>query len=271
MTILKAKALPARAHSVLLRVVPLLLLFCLASILFIAVPAARADDFWKHKQPSGWSRAEALKLLRHSPWAKQEPVVFLRRGSDATYSVSTGTRHCDPDAIDQNGDCLQKLRIEAPVDSSQGADAAPQLSPSTGLLIRWESAEPIAAAFVRLREIAGTQAVAFQAPPPRTPADRYVVTVKVEQPGWAGFDPFAARSGGNSSLHATLKTSRATASPLEVEFTGVGATSAVHFFFPRDVGGVRLLTAERDSAEFTLSGPGFSVRSKFTLELASLQ
>src|ERR1700719_2382424 len=38
----------------------------------------RADDFWKHKPASHWSHAEALKLVRHSPWAKVEAVVFRR-------------------------------------------------------------------------------------------------------------------------------------------------------------------------------------------------
>jgi hypothetical protein len=271
MTILRARGLPLRARSVLLRPLCFPSVLCLTTLLFIVDRPGRTDDVWKHKQPSRWTRAEALKLLRHSPWAKQEPVIFLRRGSDATYSIPTGTRHCDPDAIDQNGDCLQKLRIEVPLDSSQGADAAPRLSPSTGLLIRWESAEPIAAAFARLRELGETEVVAFQAPPPRTAADRYVITVKVEQPGWAGFDPFAVTPAGRPVLRASLKTSHGIAAPFEVEFTGVGATSAVHFSFPRRLDGVSLLTAQRESVEFTLLGPGFSVRSKFALELAHLQ
>src|SRR5260370_40190979 len=93
-------------------------------------PISRADDFWKHKPPAQWSLAEALKLVRRSPWARVDVVVFLRQESQAAFSIPTGTKHCDPDAIDQNGYCLQKGRIEATVDSSRQPDAAPRLSPS---------------------------------------------------------------------------------------------------------------------------------------------
>ncbi len=79
---------------------------------------ARADDFWKQKPPAQWSHDQALKLVRRSPWAKVEVVIFLQRENQASFSVPTGTNHCDPDAIDANGNCLQKGRIEAPVDSS---------------------------------------------------------------------------------------------------------------------------------------------------------
>src|SRR6266478_9672972 len=103
---------------------------------------ARADDFWKQKPPAQWSHEQALKLVRRSPWAKVEVVIFLQRENQASFSVPTGTNHCDPDAIDPNGNCLQKGRIEAPVDSSRQPNAAPRLSPSTAFLVRWESAAP---------------------------------------------------------------------------------------------------------------------------------
>src|SRR6266702_922688 len=82
-------------------VLPILALFCVFS------PFACADDFWKQKPAAQWSHAEALKLVRHSPWAKVEAVVFRRTEIQASYSISTGKRHCDPDAVDQNGNCLQ--------------------------------------------------------------------------------------------------------------------------------------------------------------------
>src|SRR5258708_18615475 len=110
-------------------------------------PFVRADDFWKQKPPAQWSHAEALKLVRHSPWAKVEAVVFFRRENQASYSIPTGTRHCDPDTIDANGNCMQKLRVEPPVDSSQQPNGAPRLSPSTAFLVRWESAVPVDQAF----------------------------------------------------------------------------------------------------------------------------
>lgn len=228
--------------------------------------AARADDFWRHKPASQWSPAEALRLLGRSPWAKQEAVVFLRREAQASFSVPTGTYHCDPDAIDANGNCMQKGRIEAPIDSSRQPDAAPRLTPSAAILVRWESAIPVAQAFARLQEL-GERAVAeFQAQAPRLPADRYVITVKLQQAGIAGFDPFAVIPTGKPVLRATLKTRRGTVAPLEVEFTGIGTSSSAHFFFPRTLDGVALLGPGRDSAVFNLQGAGFAVRSKFALD-----
>jgi len=238
----------------------------MVTLFFGLSPLARADDFWKQKPPAQWSHAEALKLVRHSPWAKVEVVVFLRRENQASYSIPTGTKHCDPDAIDANGNCLQKGRIEAPVDSSRQPNAAPSLSPSTAFLVRWESAVPVNQAFARLEELGERALAAFQAQAPRLPADRYVITVKLEQPGFVGFDPFAVTPAGSPDLRATLKTRRGTVAPLEIEFTGTGASSSVHFFFPRTLDGAPLLGPERDSAEFTLRGAIFAVHSRFTLD-----
>jgi hypothetical protein len=235
--------------------------------LALAIPAvARADDFWKHKPPSQWSAAEALKLVRRSPWARLEVVVFLQKEAEAAFSIPTGTKHCDPDAIDQNGNCLQKGRIEAPVDSSRQADAAPIVRPWAGILVRWESATPVVQAFQRLEELREGPAVAFQAPAPRLPADRYVITVKLEQASRKDFEPFALTSAGQPVLVATLKTRRGIVAPLEVEFTGVGTSSSVHYFFPQTIDSTPLLGPGRDWAEFTLLGTGFSLHSKFTLD-----
>jgi hypothetical protein len=233
----------------------------------LAVPStAHADDFWKHKPPSQWSAAEALKLVRRSPWARTEMVVFLQREEEAAFSVTTGTRHCDPDAIDPNGKCMQKGRIEAPVDPSRQMDAAPIIKPWAGILVRWESATPVAQAFARLEELGEGPAAAFQAPAPRLPADRYIVTVKLEQAARKGFEPFAVTSSGKPVLVATLKTRVGIVAPLEVEFTGVGASSSVHYFFPRTIDGHPLLGPGRDRAEFILLGTGFALHSKFTLD-----
>lgn len=261
-TITRRSAQLKRLFKVILGLIPF----------FLALPSvARSDDFWRHKPPAQWSAQEAVKVVRRSPWAKLEVLIFLRKESEAAFSVPTGTNHCDPDAIDQNGNCLQKGRIEPPVDSSRQPDAAPTLTPSAGMLVRWESARPVAQAFARLEELGERSVAAFQAPTPRLPADRYVITVKLEQPGRAGFEPFAIPPEGKSALRATLKTSRGTVAPLEVEFTGAGASSSVHFFFPRTLNGAPLLGPGRDSAEFTLHGVAFTVHSKFTLEAEFLQ
>jgi len=221
-----------------------------------------ADDFWKHKPPSEWSRAEAVKLLRNSPWAKVEMIVFLPRADQSAYSVPTGASHCDPDAIDANGNCTQKLRIEAPVDESRQLDAAPQISPSTTFLVIWQS-EMVTRAFRRLHELGERAVAAFYAEPPRVPADRFVITVKLEQPGRLRFSPLAVSQAGEPPLRASLKTEQGVVAPIETEFTGVGANSAVHFFFPRTLNGKALLDTDVKLAEFSLQGRGFALRTRF--------
>jgi len=252
-------------RAALLRIAPRSIAF-FVSLLLVLLVVARADDFWKHKPPSQWSAAEALKLVRRSPWARLEVVVFSQREAEASFSVPTGTAHCDPDAIDLNGNCMQKGRVEAPVDSSRQMDAAPQVKPWAGILVRWESAAPVAQAFARIKELGEGPAARFQAPAPRLPADRYVITVKVEQAGRKGFEPFTVTPAGKPALAATLKTRRGIVAPLEVEFTGTGASSSVHFFFPRTLDGAPLLGPGRDWAEFILLAAGFAVHTKFTLD-----
>jgi hypothetical protein len=238
----------------------------LVTLLLGVCAFVRADDFWKQKPAAQWSHAEALRLVRHSPWAKVEAVVFLRRENQASYSILTGTYHCDPDTIDANGNCMQKMRVEPPVDSSRQPDGAPRLSPSTAFLVRWESAVPVNQAFQRLEELGERALVAFQAQAPRLPADRYVITVKLEQPGFVGFEPFAVTPAGSPDLRATLKTRRGIVAPLEIEFTGTGTSSSVHFYFPRTLDGAPLLGPGFYTAEFALRGAGFAVHSKFTLD-----
>lgn len=220
-------------------------------------PISRADEFWKHKPPAQWSLAEALKVVRHSPWARIDVVVFLRQEPGAAFSVRPGTRR-------------QKGRIDAPVDSSKSRDGAPSLSPSAAFLVRWESSAPVTQAFARLQELGERAAAEFQAPTPRFPADRYVITVKLENPGRAGFEPFMVTPAGKPHFLATLKTRRGTVTPLEVEFTGTGTSSSVHFFFPRTFDGAPLLGPGRDSVDFNLQGSGFATHSKFTLDPAFL-
>ena len=278
MKVSRKTAIPVSTHArgtVGRRVALLNLPFCailpVAILLFGLSVVVHADDFWKQKPPAQWSHDQALKLVRHSPWAKVAVVVFLRPENQASYSIPTGKKHCDPDAIDANGRCLQKGKMEPPVESSRQPNAAPKLSPSTAFLVRWESITLVTQAFARLEELGERSLIAFQAQAPRVPADRFVITVKLEQPGFTGFEPFTVTSSGEPDLRATLKTRTGTVTPLEVEFTGAGANSSVHFLFPRTLNRVPLLSSGTDSADFYMEGIGFAVHSKFTLDPELLQ
>jgi hypothetical protein len=125
---------------------------------------------------------------------------------------------------------------------------------------------PVNQAFARLEELGEHALAAFQAQAPRLPADRYVITVKLEQPGFVGFEPFAVKPAGSPDLRATLKTRHGIVVPLEMEFTGTGTSSSVHFYFPRTLDGGPLLGPGFYTAEFALRGAGFTVHSKFTLD-----
>jgi hypothetical protein len=237
-----------------------------AVLLLGAVLIARADDFWKRKPSSEWTLAQALKLVQQSPWAHQEvmPVTILQQ--EASMSIPTGTRHCDPDAIDSSGNCLQKGRVEMPVDASQQPDATPLLTPSWAVLVRWESAAPVMQAFARLQELDAKAAAEYQAHPPRLPADRYVVTVKMVQSGKQTIDPFAEQAEKKTEWKALLKTRRGVLEAKETEYSGAGAGASIHFFFPRVVDGAPLLGSESERVEFILQGAHLTVKSKFTLD-----
>src|SRR5258708_24407529 len=92
----RATLLPAAFRTILQMV----------TLFFGLSPFARADDFWKHNPPAHWSHAQALKLVRHSPSAKVEVVVFLRRENQARDSMPTATTHCAPRALDPHANCM---------------------------------------------------------------------------------------------------------------------------------------------------------------------
>ena len=226
---------------------------------------ARADDFWKRKPSSEWTLAQSLKLLKQSPWAHQEvfPVYILEEA--ASLSIPTGTRNCDPDAIDANGNCLQK-RVDLPVEPTRLPNAAPLLTPSWAVLVRWESATPVKQAFARLAMLDAKAAAEYQSPPPRMPADEYVVTVKMVESSQPIVDPFAAGPGGKADWKAMLKTSRRSIPASRTEYSGTGAGAAIHFYFPRMIGESPLLGPRREQVEFILKGSKFTIKSKFMLD-----
>ncbi len=239
-------------------------------VLLAAALAARADDFWKHKPPREWTVQESLQILQNSPWARQQMVATAPAAKDADMRVSTGAANCTPDAVDANGNCLEH-RIQLPRDPSQSPEITFSNFTYAVYLMRWESGAPVAAAFQRLEELGERAGAAYQSPPPRRPADRYVVTIKVLRPAGNVVDPFAERADSKEKQRVRLKTSRGTFAPLESERSGVGATAAVHFFFPRQQDGQPILNTKGDTAEFFFEGAKVSVKCRFSLDADSLR
>jgi hypothetical protein len=228
-------------------------------LLWVAVLAVRADDFWKRKPPSQWTADEALQILKNSPWTKQEPV--------ATSAVI-----CDPNDYDANGNCRDpRFQIPREPKRRRGREIPDAHFNVAIYLVRWDSAPEVAAAFARLEALGERASAVFRSPPPRRPADRYVITMNVVQPARDSGDPFALREDTKEKEPVRLKTSRGTFAPLETEHSGVGANEALHFFFPRVHDGQPILDAKGDTAEFFFEGKKVSVKCKFLLDAKSLR
>jgi hypothetical protein len=231
----------------------------LCGLLLAAMLAVRADDFWKRKPSSQWTADEALQILNSSPWTKQE-------------LVATSPVRCDSELYDADGNC-REARFQFPREPKRrrGREIPDARFNIAIYLVRWDSAPEVAAAFARLEALGERASAVFRSPPPRRPADRYVITMNVVQPAKDSGDPFALREDNKEKEPVRLKTSRGTFAPLETEHSGVGANEALHFFFPRVQNGQPILDTKGDTAEFIFEGKKVSVRSKFSLDAESLR
>ncbi|MFQ5695437.1 MAG: hypothetical protein ACE5HB_05565, partial [Terriglobia bacterium] len=232
----------------------------LLSLLVLSVGALAADKPWKTTPPAKWTVEEALQVLTNSPWAKEKhfalPRVRARAGT--TIALSGGGHRSLQRRLPQDLPGLSEPPL-SPADFGQAA-----------YLVRWESARPVADAFARLEELGQTASARFQAPPPRRPADRYVITVKTTRPATNHSDLFDGLDERELKQRARLATSRGRLTPLEVERSGVGASAAVHFLFAREWKNQPLLSEQREKVEFRFQGKRFTLKHKFTLESDSL-
>ena len=199
----------------------------LAALLAPVAALAWGDDFWKQKPPGEWTREEALELLQDSPWAREEFIVHPPLRGQITVGTTIGLGKCPPGSQTPCTHPATRLPDDLPGAPSRGGFL------TTGYLVRWESATPVAQAFARLEELGERASAQFQAPPPRLPEDRYVITVKTTRPPASGPDLFDGLGEEELKASARLKSGQVMVAPLEVERTGVGASAAVHFFFPR--------------------------------------
>jgi hypothetical protein len=257
-------------RALLLR--PSRILFALSALLVVA-GILRADDFWKNKPRSEWSLKQALKLLQDSPWARQQVRTILRPNSGADAVFDRSRAHCDPDALNPNGECVQ-TRVMPPSDSSRSREVEFSNLNDVVFLVRWESSAPIEEAFTRLSELGERATAQYLSMPPRLPADRYVVTLKALEkaaptgrpPGAMPLDPIGSLENDAAGPRARLEVGNLTVVPAEAERSGVGASEAAHFYFPRLVDGAPLFPPDRPSrVTFEFRGQLFSIKTRFTL------
>jgi len=236
-------------------------------VVLILAAAGWAGDFWREKPASAWTDEEALKVVRDSPWAKEEHIV------QPPFTVTAGTG-----ISTQSGERRGRSRRDAdlpPLPPEMERPPDPNRPPplprredftQASYLVRWESSGTVRAAFERLRELGMEASAEFQAPAPRLPDDRYVVTVKVTRPAQPGPDLFDGMDLGTLLDRARLKTRRGEVEPMEVERSGKGASAAVHFLFPREVKGRPLLESEKERVEFEFEGEQLTLKSKFEIQ-----
>ncbi|MGH9787258.1 MAG: hypothetical protein ACRD4U_00970 [Candidatus Acidiferrales bacterium] len=221
-----------------------------AGLLLLAGRATGAEEFWKKKAASEWTAKEALKVVQDSPWAKEVNVVHPRQ------ALSVGT--LGP------ADVESTLPPEAQRDPNREPPRRPPHQPLTraSYVVRWESAGPVEDAFARLEELGERKKALAEAPAPRLPENRYVVTVRVVRAAEPGPDIFDDLSLDALRKRAHLRTRHGEVAAQEAERSGA---SGVHFFFPRDFSGEPLLEGERERVEFFFRGDRFTLEAEFDI------
>lgn len=177
---------------------------------------------------------ETIQVLRNSQWAQERFIL-----------INTGRLTDRPFIVGRQREAHPGL--------------TPERLPAV-YLVRWESAEPVLRAFARLEELGERVLAEFLARPPEDPdganGDRYVITVKAtEPPVPLTYDLLAHFSDEELEARAELKTSHGKSLPAaRAARSGMGATAAVHFYFPRQVGGAPLIAQAEDWVEFSFAG-----------------
>jgi len=244
----------------------------LLGALAAAAGILHADDFWNRKPRSEWSLKESLKLLEDSPWARQEVRALTQSGAPDISNDRSRTQ-CDVDTLDPVGNCFPP-RVRARSDYSRDNPLDSAGSDGLVFLVRWESSAPVEDAFARLVELGEHATAQYLSIPPRFPADRYVITLKAFErssliggsPRSIPFDAIGSLENEASEPRARLTVGSLTVAPLESEHSGVGASEAAHFYFPRQVNGAPLFPPDRAArATFEFRGQRFSIKTHFNI------
>ncbi len=233
----------------------------------------RADEFWKNKPRSEWTLKQTLKLLEDSPWARQEMRTLIAPDAGPDALRDRDRARCGPDSVDASGNCVP-ARLGPPSDAIQNNPAQFSVVSDVVFLVRWESSATVEDAFAHLAELGERATAQYLSMPDRLPADRYVVTLKaLERPTTVGVtpgamppDPIGTIENDAAGPRARLVAGDRNVVPAETERSGVGASEAVHFYFPRQVDGAPLVAPDRPTrVTFEFRGQRFSVKTHFAL------
>ncbi|HEX9764112.1 MAG TPA: hypothetical protein VGA39_02415 [Candidatus Acidoferrales bacterium] len=218
-----------------------------------------AEEFWKKKPASAWTEKEALKVVRDSPWAKEQRILNPNRTLSTGASIRVAGAQGDP-----RDETQATLPPEAQRDPNREPPRRPPPQDITraSYLVRWESAGPVEDAFARLEELGERKKALAEAPSPRLPANRYVVTVRILEPAEPGPDVFDDLTLDTLRKRARLATRHGEVAASEAERSG---KEAVHFFFQRDFNGKPLLDDGREQVEFYFRGDRFNLEAEFEI------
>jgi hypothetical protein len=213
------------------------LLAGLALAILATGSAAAADKAWRTKPANEWTVDDALEVLRDSELAHEVDVLMSRGASPFT-----------PDG---------RLRTGTPRNPFGGWAT---------YIVRWEAAKPVFQAFERLDELGQETTALYQGRPPQLPKEYYVITVKSIRLPRSGVD-FIERLGEENLVRvAELSRPGLTVKPVRVERSGMGASAAIHFYFPVSVDGDALLSRNPQEVEFKVKSQRFQLNSRFKLE-----
>jgi len=209
----------------------------------LCLAAAGLGQEWRGKAAAEWTLEDVLEILRHSPWA-QDRFILIPTGRTTQYPVAVGQKRV------------------------YSGSAVPERLPAV-YLVRWESAATVEQAFARLAALGEATVADFLAQPPRLHGDYYVISVKTKEPPQPGrYELFARFKHEELRQRAELKAEHgATVQPKLVLRTGMGATAALHFYFPRRLEARPLLASSDAWVEFRFRGRQTAeLRARFRLE-----
>lgn len=237
----------------------------------LAVVALAAKAPWNAKEPEAWTAEEAEQVLNSSPWAQ---------AAEATFPDPREREAIPPQALPgpaQAGMANARGVSDGRWDGGVGYNRGGAL-PVLQVLVRWDSAEPMQAAYTRLRSLGKAPDVQFPDEDTPSHSSDYVLTViglvpaRTGGEGQAKLDTQSSSSGGGAAasnperlLEDFMTNSRlavkpgASVSPRNVQLDS--ASGAVRLFFPRSLP----LDAKTKEAVFSTRYGAFTIHKRFRL------
>jgi len=220
----------------------------------VAVASLWAGEFWQEKPYTEWTREQAERLMKDSPWARPVEIRLYEPGlaerSTRAGGSTTGEESSEAGAI--------------PGGSREDRGLEGRFKTYT---VQWWSARVVRQAAVRARQLQGSlpteQAEQFLAVRP----SHYIIAVFA--PSMKAFEGLSAEE---LKTKAHLKVKKQKIAPEQVNFLRGPREQlrAIEFYFARQVAGQSLISPEDKSVEFRVELKEETIRAKFELRKMQL-